>query len=144
MGGLFAAAKVWRNLKVWATADTCYANRQLTEIPMKRFLGTRTILYNACRGSKVYPGYPAYARRMFTSRPKRARCDRTYYKQCIRHPTRRWHSFITKGKTVPGHGPVVTELIKTILWRHFRSRGRRGYRTVRGRGRRSNRRRLRM
>ncbi len=123
--GLFAAAKVWRRLKIWATADTCYENPKTWLLPIQRFRGTSTILYNSCRGEKFYPGYREYARHMFTRRPRKVRCDRHYYKECVRHPHRRWYGFVVRTDTVPGHGPVVTELIKTIVWRHFPSRWRR-------------------
>jgi len=123
--GVFAAATAWRRLKVWATADTCYENPNLYQIPMRRFTGTKTFVYNACRGEKVYPGYRRYARHMYTAHAKSAHCDPLYYRKCIRNPHRRWYSFVTKGKTVPGHGPVAIELTKTILWRHFPSRWRR-------------------
>ncbi len=125
MGGLFTAAQVWRRLKIWATADTCYKNPLLYQLPIRRFSHSRTILYNACRGEKEYPGYDNFVRHMYGTHPKPTRCDPLYYKECIRHPRKRWYSFVTKGTTVPGHGPVVIELIKTILWRHFPSRWRR-------------------
>ncbi|MCD6498241.1 MAG: hypothetical protein J7M25_08105 [Deltaproteobacteria bacterium] len=123
--GVFAAAKAWRRLKVWATADTCYENPKLYQIPMRRFTGTRTFVYNACRGEKVYPGYRRYEQHMYTAHAKKAHCDPLYYRACVRNPHRRWYSFVTKGETVPHHGSVAVELIKTILWRHFPSRWRR-------------------
>lgn len=121
--GLFAAAELWKDIKVWATADTCYGS-SYASVPRKRFAKSSTIVYNACRGADAYSGYPVYARMMFTGQPLSTSCDSTYYKRCIRHPTHPWYSFVTKPKTVQGHGPVVTELAKTILWRHFPSRRR--------------------
>ena len=135
--GVFAAARVFRPLKVWATADTCYANPKMWSIPIQRFRGTATILYNSCRGEPVYPGYRVYARHMYTARPRRIRCDRHYYRECVKHPYRPWYGLVVRHDTVKGHEAVPTELIKTILWRHFPSRWRRLAMKRRARARRS-------
>lgn len=123
--GIFALAKVFPRLYLYGTSDTCYSSPFYATFPAKRFARTRTRVVNICRGHPSYPGYRRYERLLLGRRPRRFRCDGTYYKRCVKHPSKRWYAYVTKRATVRSHTQVLTEFMKTILFKFFRRRVRR-------------------
>jgi hypothetical protein len=124
--GIFAAVQAFPRLYIYATSDTCYGSPFYANFIITHFLRKRTRVVNTCRGAAGYPAYKRYERTFIGKRfASCGRIDPNYYARCRRRPHKFWYAYVTKPTGVKSHNQVFQEIVKTLLYKHFRRRVRR-------------------